>query len=102
MKTKELDNHSEAKIINIKDYAEYNERLSEIMKTVNDLTEEIHESLFNLACLDKWKEWDANQEVGAEIFVTDDMLRNTGDKNIDLLWKILDKIMDVKEKICKT
>ena len=27
------------------------------------------------------------------------MLRNTGDKNIDLLWQILDKIMDIKEEI---
>jgi hypothetical protein len=31
--------------------------------------------------------------------VDEGMLRNTGDKNIDFLWEILDKIEEVKEKI---
>jgi hypothetical protein len=73
MKTKKFDNtiesvtdqHSEAKIIDFKGYAEYNKKLSEIMETVNDLGDEIYDSMFELACLDKWKEWDAEQPVGA-------------------------------------
>ena len=107
MNTKKFDNtmksltehHSEAKIIDFKGYAQYNKKLSEIMEMVNDLGDDIYNSMFGLACLDKWKAWDAEQPIGAEIYVTDEMLRNTGDKNIDLLWQILDKIMDVKEEI---
>jgi len=47
----------------------------------------------------KWKEWDDQQPVGAKIFVDEDMMRNTGDKNIDLLLEIWDKIEEVKEEI---
>jgi len=103
MKTKEFENvtnkHSDAKIIDFKDYTKYNEKLLEIMELARALGDEIYDSMFQLACLDKWKKWDESQPIGAEINVTDDMLRNTGDKNIDLLWQILDKIMDVEDQI---
>ena len=107
MKTEEIDNsfesatanHSEAPIIDIRDFAQYQKKLSEIMETVNNLGDEIHDGMFGLALLDKWKEWDEKQPVGTELYVNDDMLRNTGDKNIDLLWGLLDKIMDVRDVI---
>ena len=89
----------EGKIINFKDYVEYHEKLSEVMESVNDLSDEIFESLFILACLDKWKQWSDNQPVGSEFEASEEMLRNTGDKNIDLLWELLDKIEEVKGKI---
>ena len=107
MKTEEIDNsfesatanHSEAPVIDIRNFAQYQKKLSEIMETVTDLGDEIYDGMFELAILDKWKDWDEKQPIGAELYVTDDMLRNTGDKNIDLLWEILDKIMDVKDVI---
>jgi hypothetical protein len=66
---------------------------------MNNFSHKIHESLFNLACYGKWKKWDEAQPVGSEIYVDDEMLRNTGDKNIDLLWEVLDKIEEVKERM---
>jgi hypothetical protein len=42
---------NDAKIINIKDYAEYNQKLSAIMEKVNELSDEIYEGLFPLALL---------------------------------------------------
>ena len=104
MKTKKTiksvtNSHSEAKIINMKDYAAYNKKLAKILQLTRKLGDEIHNSLFELAVLDKWKEWDEKQPIGAEIFVTDDMLRDTGDKNIDLLWQILDRIIDVEAEM---
>ena len=89
----------EGKIINIKDQAEYQEMLSAIMKKVNDFSNEIYEDLFPLALLDKWKDWDAEQPVGRKLNVDEEMLRNTGDKNIDILWELLDKIEDITERI---
>ena len=56
------EQHSEAKIIDFKRYAEYNKKLSEIMETVNDLGADIHDSMFELACLDKGQSahWNRN------------------------------------------
>jgi hypothetical protein len=94
-----LENKNFGKIINFGDYNKYRNTLSEIMDDMTNLSEDIEEGMFNLACLGKWKEWDEQQPVGSEFDLTEDMLRNTGDKNIDLLWELLDKIADVKEKI---
>jgi hypothetical protein len=87
------------KIINLKDNAEYNKKLSEIMELVNNLSGEIYEGLFPLAVTGKWKEWDADQPIGSKLHVDEEMLRNTGDKNIDILWELLDKVEDVIERI---
>jgi hypothetical protein len=89
------------KTINLKEYAQYQETLSELINQVNTISDEIHDKLFDLACLGKWKKWDKKQPVGTVFHVTEDMLRNTGDKNIDLLWEILDKIEEVREGIQK-
>jgi len=82
-----------------KDYTEYNKKLSEIMELVNDLSDKIYEGLFPLVYLGKWQEWDADQPIGSKLHVDENMLRNTGDKNIDILWELLDKVEDVIEKI---
>jgi hypothetical protein len=92
-----MDN--EAKIINFKDYSKYQDTLTEIIEQVTDIAEEIEESMFNLACLGKWKEWDEEQPEGTVFDVSEEMMRNTGDKNNDLLWELLDKITEVKEQI---
>ena len=91
-----------ANVIDFKDFVNYKKKLSEVIQQVTELSEAIEENLFDLACLGKWKEWDKQQPVGTEFYVTEEMLRNTGDKNIDLLWSVLDKIEDVKEEIKNT
>jgi len=87
------------KTIHFNEYDKYQATLSTLINQVNSISKEIHENLFNLACQGKWKEWDKNQPIGTEFYVEEDMLRNTGDKNIDLLWEVLDKIEEVKKKI---
>jgi len=79
------------------DYAEYIAKLSEIMKTATELGTAICSGMFELACLNRLKEWSDNQPVGTVKNVKGSFLRNTGDKNIDLLWNILDTIMDVRQ-----
>jgi len=97
----EIEKKNNPKIIHFKEYAQYQKTLSKLMNQVNTLSDEIHKKLFNLACQGKWKEWDKNQPIGTTFYVDEDMLRSTGDKNIDLFWEILDKIEEVKEKIQK-
>ena len=87
------------KIINFNGTAEYNNKLSKIMELVDNLSSEIYEGLFPLAVMGKWKEWDADQPIGSKLHVDEDMLRNTGDKNIDILWELLDKVKEVVERI---
>jgi hypothetical protein len=99
MKTPETGSQAgDAKIINLKDYAEYNKKLSELVELASDCAEEIYENLFILACMDKWKTWSDSQPVGTEFYLDDYILRDTGDRNIDLLFEIYDKIQEVKEK----
>ena len=97
--TKNTYTEGVARVINIKDYAGYQAKLSKIVEQVSDLAEEIYESLFELAVLNKWKHWSDSQPVGTEFDVDEEMLRNTGDKNIDVLWKLLDTMLEVKENI---
>ena len=87
------------KIISLKEYARYKKKLSQLIDLASNTADEIENELFTVACLGKWKEWDKSQPVGARIYVDEEMLRSTGDKNIDLLWEILDKIREVKEEI---
>ena len=87
------------KIISLSYNRQYQKTLSKLIKQMNSISEKIHDDLFNLACQGKWKEWDKTQPAGAEFYVDEEMLRNTGDKNIDLLWEVLDKIEEVKGKI---
>ena len=69
------------------------------MESVNDLSDDIFGSLFELACSGKWKQWSDTQPVGTVFDVSEEMLRNTGDEYIDLLWELLDKIEEVKGQI---
>jgi len=87
------------KIIRLSDYTQYRETLSQMIERITAIADEIQDNLFNLACQGKWKEWEKNQPIGTEFYVDEGMLRNTGDKNIDLLWEVLDKIEEVKKKI---
>jgi len=66
---------------------------------VNDLSDDIFGSLFGLACLGKWKQWSDSQPIRTVFVFSKEMLRNTGDENIVLLWKLLDKIKEMKGQI---
>jgi hypothetical protein len=88
-------------IISFEDHTQYQKTLSQLIEQVSAISDEIYDNLFALACQGKWKEWDNSQPIGTELHVDEEMLRNTGDKNIDLFWEILDKIEEVKKKIQK-
>ena len=64
--------------------AKYKEALSFLMELMSEFSNEIYSNLFNLACQGKWEGWNEKQPVGATIHVDEDMLRSTGDRNINL------------------
>ena len=85
---------SDTKLISLEDQAQYDDKLSEIIDMVNTVSDTIRDNLFTLACMGKWRKWSNSQTVGTTFYVTEDILRATGDKNIDLLIEILDIIED--------
>ena len=90
------------KIVNIKNHTRYCERLLKITELMSNLSEVINNNLFDIACIKKWEKWSDNQPVGALFEVDEVMLRSTGDKNIDFLWELLDKMEEVNGKIKNT
>jgi hypothetical protein len=55
--------------------------------------------MINLATKGKWKEWDEKQSEGAIFHFTEEMLRDTGDENVDALCELTDKIVEVRNKL---
>ena len=49
----------------------------------------------------KCDEWAESQNEEDELIITEEMVRNTGDEYIDLLWELLDKMKEMKGKIEK-
>jgi uncharacterized protein YwgA len=84
-------------IVNFHQYTKYHKKLSEIVNQLTDMSEQIHSGMVNLAILGKWQEWSDGQPEGAVFEFTEDMLRNTGDKNVDALVELMDKILDTKD-----
>ena len=77
-------------------YVQYPITLSKLMEQINAFSGRIQENIFDLACQGKWKNLDKAEDAIRSDW---DLLRKTGDKNIDLLWEVIDKIEEVIKKI---
>ncbi len=82
-----------------KGFKEYNETLSEIHTWFDNLDEDIFNYCVQLAVFGKWKEWSDKQPVGSQVLFDDDMLREAGDSNIEMLLQLSDHIIDVRRKL---
>ncbi|MEI8202823.1 MAG: hypothetical protein WCH34_07415 [Bacteroidota bacterium] len=90
-----------AKLINIKHYEEYHKGLRYANLLLEEFSDKIEELTVNLATSKKWKEWSDNHIEGENFTFSYEMLANTGDPNVDLLFTLLEHINDVQEKIEK-
>jgi hypothetical protein len=66
---------------------EYKEFLLSAEEYLEDSLDRLFDFCINLAVSDKWRKWDETMEEGSEFQFTDDMLWQTGDKNINILMK---------------
>jgi len=89
------------KMINFKKKIEYQKSLLETLDYIENIKNQLIGKMIDLAMLDKWQEWNKKQEEGAIFEFTEEMLKNTGDKNIDKLCEIIDKLEMVKYEITK-
>jgi hypothetical protein len=84
-------------LVDFHQHKKYHKELVEIVNQLTDMSEQIHSGMVNLAILGKWQEWSGEQSEGTVFEFTEDMLRNTGDKNVDALVELMDKILDTKD-----
>ena len=88
-----------AKLINIQDVSCYREKLDKTVDYLDSIENQLLLTMFDLATAGKWKNWSDQQKVGTEFEFTEEMLRNTGDENIDKLYELFDKISVVKSEL---
>ncbi len=89
------------KTIKLQNRLKYQNELKETIEVLEKFETELTSRMINLATLDKWQEWDEEQNVGTVFQFTSDMLQDTGDVNIDKLFKILESIKMTSEEITK-
>jgi hypothetical protein len=82
-------------------YTMYHNTLSEVVEHLIDMSDQLFTDTINIAVSGKWQAWDAKQPDGAEFVFTEEMIRNTGDKNADILVELRDKIWDAKELLSR-
>jgi len=79
----------------------YMDELYGVLKTLGEFYDKIYEHMVNLAVRDKWKEWQDTIKVGDVFDFSDEMLANTGDKNVDDLFILWDNVYNTIEAISK-
>ena len=90
------------KIINLQEYHhqnEYSENIAETKSFLLEMQDELYTKMINIASAGVWKEWMDSIPIGGEFNFTSDMIENTGDKKVELLWELYYKISDVLHRI---
>lgn len=88
-----------AKLIDIQDFSNYRAELNKAIEHLESVENQLLLNMFNLATTGKWKNWNNQQNEGDIFECTEEMLRNTGDENIDKLFEIFQKVSDVKSEL---
>ena len=96
-------------VYNFKHFAEkysitkelYMDELYGVLKTLGEFYDKIEGHMINLAVRDKWKEWNDTMKDGDVFNFSDEMLANTGDKNVDDLFILRDNVYNIIEAISK-
>jgi hypothetical protein len=88
-----------AKVIPLNINQAYAKSIEQTIGTLEQMESEIHFQIIALAISGKWKKWSDDQPIGTEFIFKEEMLRDTGDKNVDLLCELMDKIVEVRKKM---
>jgi ElaB/YqjD/DUF883 family membrane-anchored ribosome-binding protein len=89
------------KIIDINGYPKYQQALTTAVDFLVEADNIIDSYMVALATEGKWKQWSDEQPEGSVFTFTEEMLRNTGDENVDTLCELRDKLYDVLGKLRK-
>ncbi|MDR1780258.1 MAG: hypothetical protein LBR50_05940 [Tannerella sp.] len=75
----------------------YSDKLHETADKLQDLTGELFGCALELALAGKWRDWDNEQPIGTIFEFTEEMLCDTGDKNVDMLMDAYFKVKEVND-----
>lgn len=86
-----------AKFIPLRANTEYQETLKQTIDLLDNIEADLFNQIVGLATSGKWKKWSDEQLIGSVFEFTEEMLRNTGDKNVDLLIELIEIIINTRE-----
>jgi hypothetical protein len=91
-----------SKIIDLQKHNEqkkYSETIGDTHLFLDKMQEKIRELMVNISVQGVWKETFDKYKEGDIFNFTQDMLENTGDFNIEIMWELYYKIDDVRERL---
>ncbi len=77
----------------------YQEQLRKNISQLDELETTLNTLAINTATSGKWKEWSDSIPLGGTFYFTEEMLRNTGDENVESINSLIDHIIDIREKL---
>jgi hypothetical protein len=77
----------------------YQEEITETIKYLQEVETALIGRLVNIAMAGKWKKWSEEQKVGSTVEITEEMLRNTGDSNIEKIIPLIDLTIKLKNDL---
>ncbi len=77
----------------------YKERIESLHEFLNEFQEGIFTQMLDIASAGVWKEWMQTIKAGELFNFNNEMLENTNDKNIEILWELYYKIEEIKPRI---
>ena len=99
------DTRQPCDIVPLRDSAEYEAQMRETVRFCAAVAEQLGADMVNLACLGRWRQWSDAQPIGTTFRFTGEMIRETGDANVDALLAVydaLERFVAKNEKYCDT
>ncbi len=87
------------KVINLREKNDYNNRLKETFDFLEKVENDLVTEMINLAISGKWKKWSDEQPIGTEFSFTDEILKDTGDENINILCDLREELIKITERL---
>jgi len=75
----------------------YRDSLERSLSRLGQIEIDLVSIMVDLATTGKWKKWSEEFPKGEMFEFTEDMFRETGDKNLDSLSKLLDEVLKARE-----
>ena len=89
---KRIDEDRIGHIVDFQEDSDYKLHISITIEYLNKVKDELFTSMINLAASGKWKKWSDEQAEETSFIFTQAMLSNTGDKKVDSLMSLYERI----------
>ena len=84
---------------NYKSSSNYQEQLIKNIKKLNEIETDLTDLVIKTATEGKWKKWSDSMQEGDVFTFTEEMLKDTGDENVNNISSLIDEVIKVKDEI---